>query len=175
MDMQNLTLPLNRDLFFRKMIRSFAKTLEDTVGLDEAAGYVALVGSEIGNWIEEQYRDSAGIEQFTPRQLADLLVDLKRRLGGDFHVIDVSEDAIVLGNNRCPFGDLAIGRPSLCRMTSNVFGRITANQLGYARIDLPRTIAKGHSSCRIIIHLKPDLDDQSDMDHEFYRVEQEFV
>ena len=79
MNMQGLNLPLNRDLFFRKMIRSFAKSLEETVGLDEAAGYVALVGSEVGNWIEEQYRESAGKEQFTPHELAELLVDLKRQ------------------------------------------------------------------------------------------------
>lgn len=173
--MKDLNLSLNRDLFFRKMIRSFAKSLEETVGLDEASGYVALVGSEIGNWIEEQYRDSAGKEDFTPQELAELLVDLKRRIGGDFYVIDVSDEAIVLGNNECPFSKLAVGRPSLCRMTSNVFGRIVANQTGYARVDLPETIAQGDKGCRIVIHLRPDDDTNSDEDHEFYRVEHEFA
>ena len=172
--MKDLTLPLDRDLFFRKMIRAFAKSLEETVGMEEASGYVALVGSEVGNWIEEQYRDSAGKKQFTPRELAELLVDLKRRIGGDFFIIDVTDEAIVLGNNACPFAELAVGRPSLCRMTSNVFGRITANQLGYARVDLPETIAKGDGKCRIVIHLKPDRT-ADDEDHEFFRVEHELA
>ena len=174
MRMQDLEMPLDRDLFFRKMIRSFAKSLEETVGLEEASGYVALVGSEVGNWIEEQYRESAGKERFTPRELAELLVDLKRRIGGDFYIIDVSDEAIVLGNNACPFAELAVGRPSLCRMTSNVFGRITANQLGYARIDLPETIAKGDDGCRIVIHLRPNPT-SDDEDHEFFRMEEEMV
>ena len=170
----DLELPLDRDLFFRKMIRSFAKSLEETVGLDEAAGYVALVGSEIGDWIEEQYRRTAGIKHFTPQELAELLVDMKRRIGGEFFVIEVTETQIVLGNHRCPFAELAVGRPSLCRMTSNVFGRIVANHTGYARIDLPQTIAQGHQQCRVVIHLKPD-NSAGNEDHEFFRVEEELV
>lgn len=171
--MQDLKVPLDRDLFFRKMIRSFAKSLEQTVGLDEAAGYVALVGSEVGAWIEDEYQKSAGRTQFTPREVADLLVDLKARIGGDFFVESVDSDRIVLGNRACPFGDLARGRPSLCRMTSNVFGRITANQLGYARVDLEETIAKGDPGCRIVIHLHPDAEEATD--HEFFRVEADLL
>lgn len=170
MAIKDLEVPLNRDLFFRKMIRSFAGSLEDTVGLEEAAGYVAVVGSEIGSWIEEQYKQSAGQEEFRPEQVARMLVDLKNRIGGDFFILSVEEDKIVLGNRECPFGKLAEGRPSLCQMTSNVFGRITANQLGYARIGLDETIATGSPECRITIHLTPA--DEAEEHHEFYRVEE---
>ncbi|MXP09318.1 methanogen output domain 1-containing protein [Pseudoblastomonas halimionae] len=172
--MQELDLPLDRDLFFRKMISSFAKSLEETVGLDEAAGYVALVGSEIGTWIEDQYKESSGKERFEPEELAELLVDLKGRIGGKFHVISVDDDQIVLGNDACPFAELAEGRPALCRMTSNVFGRITANQLGYARVDLQETIAKGDGRCRVVINLKP-TDTAGDEDHEFFRVDDDLI
>ena len=156
------------------MIRSFAKSLEETVGIDEAAGYVALVGSELGNWIENQYKQSADKERFEPDELARLLVDLKDRIGGDFHIVSVDDEKIVLGNNACPFAELAEGRPSLCRMTSNVFGRITANQLGYARVDLPETIAKGDGHCKVVINLKPN-GIPGDEDHEFFRVDDDLV
>ena len=169
--MRELEVPLDRDLFFRQMIRSFAKSLEETVGMEEAEGYVSLVGSDIGNWIEEQYTDAANKQDFTPEELANLLVDLKRRIGGDFFVKEVSEDRIVLGNNDCPFGKLAAGRESLCQMTSNVFGRITANQLGYARVDLIDTIAKGDDGCHIIIHLVP-VEGEENVSQEFYRIEE---
>ena len=33
-------------------------------------------------------------------------MDLKRRIQGDFHVIEETEDRIVLGNRACPFGEL---------------------------------------------------------------------
>ncbi|MGF1549705.1 MAG: methanogen output domain 1-containing protein [Sphingomonadaceae bacterium] len=170
MAIKDLEVPLDRDMFFRKMIRSFAGSLEETVGLDEAAGYVAVVGSELGSWIEEEYKKSAGTEEFTPEQVAKLLVDLKSRIGGDFYVISVDEEKIVLGNRECPFGKLAEGRPSLCQMTSNVFGRITANQLGYARIGLDETIATGSPQCHITIHLTPG--DESEEHHEFFRIEE---
>lgn len=170
MAMKDLEVPLDRDLFFRKMIRSFAGSLEETVGLEEAAGYVAVVGSEIGSWIEDEYKKSAGTEEFTPEQVANLLVDLKNRIGGDFHVISVEDDRIVIGNKSCPFGQLAEGRPSLCQMTSNVFGRITANQLGYARIGLEETIATGSPECRIVIHLTPG--DEAEEHHEFFQIDE---
>ena len=169
----DLTVPLDRDLFFRKMIRSFAKSLEETVGLDEAAGYVALVGSEVGSWIEDEYQKAKGRKNFTAQEVAEILVDLKNRIGGQFFIISIDEDKIVLGNRECPFGRLAEGRPSLCRMTSNVFGRITANQLGYARVDLDETIAKGDLECRITIHLTPD--NKGDLDHEFFRIDEKLL
>jgi hypothetical protein len=37
-----------------------------------------------------------------------------------------------------------------------VFGRIAANNLGYARVDLEETIATGHKGCRVIICLDSD-------------------
>jgi hypothetical protein len=40
-------------------------------------------------------------------------------------------------------------------MTSNVFGRIAADNLGYARVELQETIARGNPGCRIVVHLVP--------------------
>jgi hypothetical protein len=65
--------------------------------------------------------------------VADALVDLKRRIGGDFFVIEQGDDKIVLGNRRCPFGEMVEGRASICMMTSNVFGSIIADNLGFAK------------------------------------------
>ena len=174
MGMQELDVPLDRDLFFRKIIRSFAASLEATVGADEAAGYVAVVGSEIGEWIEAEYSKSAGRDSFDPQQIAELLVDLKRRIGGAFHIISFSDEQILLGNSECPFGQLADGQPALCQMTSNVFGRIAANQLGYARVVLQETIARGDGQCRIAINLKADDDDDDDS-HEFFKIDQPLI
>lgn len=40
-------------------------------------------------------------------------------------------------------------------MTSNLLGRMTANALGYAAIDIEKTIARGDHGCRIVIDLVP--------------------
>ena len=173
--MLHLDVPLDRDLFFRRMIREFAGALEDTVGLEEAEGYVNLVGSQVGSWIEEQYKAAVGKERFTPEEVAQMLVDLKRRIGGDFSVDSVDSDKIVLTNNVCPFGEFVDGRPSLCHMTSSVFGRIAADQFGYARVTLPKAIAEGHTGCRIIVHLRKTEESEDKGGREFFRIDESLL
>ncbi|MBM9595006.1 methanogen output domain 1-containing protein [Roseitranquillus sediminis] len=148
-------LPLEGDIFMRRLLRELSGLLEDVVGTESAEGYISGVGSIMGRWIGEQYRGAIDLECADARLLAEVLVDLKRRIGGEFHIIAVSEDRIVLGNARCPFGDMVQDRPSLCMMTSNVFGRIVADSLGYARVELQETIAAGHGRCRVVVHLEP--------------------
>lgn len=150
---QGLSLPLERDLFLRSLIRELAGTLQDVVGLDEAAGFVSVVGQRIGERINDQYKQGLATDRLTSSQVAAVLVDLKRRIQGDFYVIEEDEDKIVLGNRACPFGEMVAGRPSLCMMTSNVFGTITAENLGYAKVSIEKAIALGDAGCRIVVHL----------------------
>ncbi|HYZ31488.1 MAG TPA: methanogen output domain 1-containing protein [Crenalkalicoccus sp.] len=149
------SVELDRDVFLRRLLRELAGTLEDVVGLEEAAGYVSVVGAAIGEQINGEYRRALSVERLSREQVAEVLVDLKRRIQGDFFVLEETEDRIVLGNRACPFGALVQGRPSLCMMTSNVFGEIAAENLGYAGIALERTIAGGHPDCRVVVHLRP--------------------
>lgn len=146
---------LNRDIFLRSLIRTLAGTLEDVIGIEEAEGYISVVGAEIGEAIDKEYKAALNVEKLDKRQVSDALVDLKRRIEGDFFILEEAEDKIVLGNRRCPFGDYVKGRPSLCMMTSNVFGYMTAENLGYARVALEETIAMGHGGCKVVVYLKP--------------------
>ncbi|MGZ9133439.1 MAG: methanogen output domain 1-containing protein, partial [Nitrospira sp.] len=129
-----MEVPLERDVFLRTLLRELAGTLSEVVGLDEASGFVSVVGQRMGQQINEMYRESLSLPSLNAYQVADVLVDLKRRIEGDFFVIEQDEDKIVLGNRACPFGDKVIGRKALCMMTSNVFGSIAAENLGYAKV-----------------------------------------
>ncbi len=148
-------LPLSRDVFMRDLIRELAGTLESVVGLEDAAGYISVVGQTIGSKIDSGYRQALSVEKLDRHQVAEVMVDLKRRIEGKFYIIEEDDEKIVLGNHRCPFGDKVIGRPSMCMMTSNVFGHITAQNLGYAKVELQETIAQGHNGCRVVVHLSP--------------------
>ncbi|MFN4263191.1 MAG: methanogen output domain 1-containing protein [Thioalkalivibrionaceae bacterium] len=140
----------------RRLLHDLSGVLEETVGLDEAAGFIAVVGQRMGEWMDRQYRHRLGLKTLSTHDVARVLVDLKARIQGGFSIESVDDERIILANTRCPFGDYVFGRPSLCMMTSNVFGVIAAENLGYARIDLERTIARGDSGCRVVIHLQPD-------------------
>lgn len=153
--LSQVDVPLDRDIFLRNLIRELAGTLENVVGIEEASGFISVVGQAIGDQINHDYKQALGVSSLAREQVADVLVDLKRRIQGDFYVIEQDENKIVLGNRACPFGDKVLDRPSMCMMTSNVFGSITAENLGYAKVELQETIAKGNSGCRIVVHLKP--------------------
>ncbi|MPZ78807.1 MAG: transcriptional regulator [Deltaproteobacteria bacterium] len=155
MELKELEIGLERDIFLRSLIRELSGVLEDVVGVKEASGFVSVVGQSIGDWINVEYRKALRVSNLSREQVAQVCVDLKRRIQGKFSIIEENEDVIVFGNTACPFGDKVIGRESMCMMTSNVFGHIAAQNLGYARVELQETIAKGNSGCRIVLYLQP--------------------
>lgn len=165
---EDADVPLERDGFVRTLIRHLSGTLEDIVGLEEATGFVSVVGARMGEEIDQNYRVALDEDQLSREQVAEVLVDLKRRIEGDFFIIDQDDEKIVLGNRSCPFGDRVKDRPSLCMMTSNVFGSITARNLGYAKVDVEEAIARGHSQCRVVVYLSPSEEAEDAEGREYY-------
>lgn len=153
--LQQLPVPLERDGFVRTLLRELSGSLQDVVGLEEASGFISVVGQRMGEQINDQYTSALKVDRLTRPQVAEVLVDLKRRIQGDFYIIEENDERIVLGNRACPFAEKVIGRPSLCMMTSNVFGLIAAENLGYSKVAIEEAIARGDSGCRIVVYLKP--------------------
>src|SRR6476620_7205686 len=101
--LHQLDIPLERDVFLRTLLRELAGTLQDVVGLDEASGFVSVVGQRIGDQINDAYKAALHVPSLSREQVRDVLVDLKRRIQGDFYVIEEDDTRIVLGNRACPF------------------------------------------------------------------------
>lgn len=150
-----LKLDHNRDAFFVSMISEIADVLQSIIGVENAAGFVTTVADNIGSAITRDYTHALKIERLSKDVLADVLVDLKRRISGDFYVIEETEDRIVLGNRRCPYGKMVQGKPALCMMTSDILGRVASSSTSYAKVHLAKTIANYAPGCEIIIYLKP--------------------
>ena len=168
LSLHDLKLPLNRDFFLRSLIRELAGTLEEVVGYDEAAGYIGLVGQHIGNWINSLYTEELGVTRLNRDQVAEALVDLKSRIHGNFSIVRQDEEKIILKNSTCPFEEMVLDRPSMCMMTSNVFGVITADNLGYAKVSLEETIARRCGQCRVVIYLQPTPEAEAADGREYY-------
>ena len=162
-------VPLERDVFLRTLLHHLSGALQDVVGLDEASGLISIVGQEMGEQIGAMYRRVYRREHLSAEEVGAVLVDLKRRIQGDFFIIEQDEERIVFGNRACPFGDKVVGRPALCMMTSNVFGSIAAHDLGYARVELQDTIARGDSGCRVVVHLRPATEGERAEGREYHR------
>jgi predicted ArsR family transcriptional regulator len=166
---EHLDIPLDRDIFLRTLIRELSGTLEDVVGLNEAAGFISVVGQNVGDEMNRNYKAAFAVSQLTQQQVGQVLVDLKRRINGKFFIIEETPEKIVLGNTACPFGDKVLNRPSMCMMTSNVFGSIAAQNLGYAKVELQETIAEGKTGCRVVVYLKPTNEAVHAAGREYFR------
>lgn len=152
---RDLPIDLERDIsLLRSLIRELADTLLEGVGLEESAGFISVVGQRIGESLNQSYRLALNTRELDRHQVAEALVDLKRRIQGSFYVIEESDEKIVFGNRNCPFAGMVIGRPSMCMMTSNVIGVIVAENLGQAKVVLDQTIARGARACRITVYLR---------------------
>jgi predicted ArsR family transcriptional regulator len=166
---QDLPVPLERDVFLRTLIRELAGTLQEVVGLEEASGFVSVVGQKVGEQINATYKAALAVPELSRGQVAAVLVDLKRRIQGDFFIIEEDDEKIVFGNRACPFAEKVIGRPAMCMMTSNVFGGIAAENLGYAKVVLEETIAEGDPGCRVVVHLKPTPEAEAATGREYFK------
>jgi anti-sigma regulatory factor (Ser/Thr protein kinase) len=144
-----------KESFLRALVVQLAQALEFRHGPDAAEAAVAQVGTDVGGQMEEEYRRAKGIVgRMSPDQIADSYVRLKHAIDGGFFVVEANQDRIVLGNTRCPFGDVVRLAPSLCRMTSSVFGGIAArNNDGPVLVTLEERIAVGDPGCRVIVCL----------------------
>lgn len=169
-EIQGAEVDLDRDGFLRSLLRELSGTLQEVVGLDEAAGFISVVGQRIGDDIDRQYRAALQVSNLDRHQVAQVLVDLKRRIKGDFYIIEETPERLVLGNRACPFGDKVLGRPALCMMTSNVFGVIAAQNLGYARVSIDQAIARGDGGCRVVIDLRPRDEPGDPTFQEYFKV-----
>lgn len=164
-----LSIPLERDVFVRRLLGELSGMLEDVVGLEEAEGFISVVGQRIGEWLDPAYREAYGVTALDVQQLAEAMVDLKRRINGGFSIEECTPERIVLVNHTCPFGEVVVGRPSFCQMASSMFGTIAAENRGYARVRIDAAIARGDPGCRVVIHLIADGASEDVDGIEFFR------
>ena len=140
--------------FLKELVTGLASTLQHSVGLEMSEDFIREVGLKIGDAMCRDYESARNNGQLTVAELAEILVDLKRKIDGGFSVESIDSSKIVLVNDRCPFGNVVQGLPSLCKMTSSVFGRIASDHFGYARVEIKESIARANPRCRVVVHLE---------------------
>jgi len=141
---------LNKENYFNTLILKLGAELNDEVSKKRIKKAAILNAKNI----EEQYKKFHGTDKLNYTQTIDSLVDAQKKIGGNFIVIERTDDIIILKNTKCPFGDKVRKAPCLCNTTSALCGVMTARNLGYSKVVLRKTIAKGASECFIHIHLK---------------------
>lgn len=157
------------DLFIRTLFQELSTSVLKVIGTEKASEFISLVAKNMGVEVDRKYKSALQVFNLSREQVAEVLVDLKNRIQGDFYIIEESDEKIVFGNRICPFGDKVRNHPSMCMMTSNVFGSIAAENLGYAKVELQETIAKGDSGCRVVVYLKPTEEAEDAYGREYFK------
>lgn len=158
-----------RESFLRALVVQLSQAVEHTAGPDVGEEVVAQVGVAVGGQMEAEYRLAHEIVgRLSAEQVADCLVRLKHAIDGDFSVVEVTDERIVLVNTRCPFGDAVRRAPALCRMTSSVFGGIAARNADEgAAVVLEERIAVGDPGCRVVVYLRESHGDPRPFLHRY--------
>lgn len=141
---------LNKEIYFDEVILNLANEMGDEVSKKRVKK--AAIATAQG--IEVQYKKFHGVDKLNYHQVIDSLVDAQRKMGGNFIVLERTEEIIIIKNTKCPFGGKVKGKGCLCATTSALCGVMTARNLGYSKVILKRTIAKGANECLIYIYLK---------------------
>jgi predicted ArsR family transcriptional regulator len=120
-----------------------------------AAQFFSEIGAATGARFNAYYGAALKTASLTREQVAEAMVDVKRRIAGDFYVVEQTDEKIVLRNRACPFGNKVLDRPALCMMTAGIFGTMASKNLGYAKVELKETIARHHPQCHVVVYLRP--------------------
>jgi anti-sigma regulatory factor (Ser/Thr protein kinase) len=161
----------SKEEFLRALVVQLSQAVEHTVGPDVAEDVVAQVGIAVGGQMEAEYRAAKQVvDRLSTQQLAECLVRLKHAIDGGFYVIELTDDTIVLGNTRCPFGEAVRTSPALCRMTSSVFGGIASRNSDHgAAVVLEERIAVGDPGCRVVVYLAAPPEEARGFAHRYRR------
>ncbi|MFQ6171289.1 ATP-binding protein [Oryzobacter sp. R7] len=144
-----------KESFLRALVVQLAQAVEYDHGPAAAEAAVAQVGTDVGGQMELEFRLAEEVVgRLSPEELGRCFVRLKHAIDGGFSVREATPDRIVLENTACPFGEVVLRAPALCRMTSSVFGGIAAaNHPDGASVLLEERIAVGDPGCRIVVYL----------------------
>ena len=97
-------MPFERSSFYGQIVRELSDALQEIVGISEAEGFISLAANRIADKMNKDYQLALNLDQIPRSRLSEVLIDLKRRIGGRFVVDHEDENVIVLSNSRCPFG-----------------------------------------------------------------------
>ncbi len=147
-----IPVDLKKTRFLNEMLTGICENINPSQ-LKDAIDKSAV---KIGKEISDTYRRFHNTVKLTKSQLIDSIIDSMNKLGAQFSLVREDETEIVFRNTKCVFGDKVKDCPMLCATTSNVIGKMVAENLGYCKLQFKRTIANGSNDDILQILLKHD-------------------
>lgn len=138
---------LNKEDFLNRLTIQIAANLNDKKAIKTAA-------SKIADHIVELYKEYYKLDRLKLNRVIEAIEDAENKIGGKAKVIERTNKKITVKCTRCPFGDNVKLCKYLCYVTSNLLGKLTSKNLGYAKVNIKNAIARGSDHCLIDVYLK---------------------
>jgi predicted ArsR family transcriptional regulator len=148
-----IPVDLNRTKFLKQIITGMCETIEPNL-LKEA---LEKSSTDFGKEVSDIYKKFHNTTKLTKTQLIDSIIDAMNKLGAHFSLISQDKEKIVFRNSKCLFGSEIKKCPLLCITTSSIVGKIIAENLGYSRVELKRSIANGANEDIMRVYLNKEL------------------
>lgn len=138
---------LSKEGFLNKLTIQLASNLNDKKP-------VKVASSKVADHIADLYQAYYGVEKLNNSQVVEAVEDAMTKIGGKAKVTESSNRKYVVECLRCPFGDNVKLCKNLCYVTSNLLGKLTSKNLGYAKVNIKKAIAQGSENCLVEVYLK---------------------
>src|SRR3989344_1767901 len=139
----------NRESFFQEITLQLVSNMDK----EHSKELLNKAGSALGKQIFELYRQFYGVEKLNVEQFAEAVLDVNKKIGAAFTVIEKIQDKIIFANTRSQFGEAAKSLPELSILTSSILGTMAVKSFGYAKVSMRKSIAKDNEDY-IIVYLK---------------------
>jgi len=145
----------DKEGFMLELIAHLSKLSDFLFGDYLGREYIMVTGLQMGHTIDEKYKKFHGItDHLNLDQYADLVVNLKQSIGGNFYLVEKSSNKVIVAATSCPFGNIVTKVPNLCMITSGVFGGIAALNFGFGKVSLCKRICMGKPHCEVCVYLE---------------------
>jgi predicted ArsR family transcriptional regulator len=151
---------INDKEFLRSMLLGTISSLDENTS-KEAIRKSAL---KIAKNIEELYKRFYDVEKLNLDQFCEAVVDVEKKIGGEFKVVEKSNNRVIFRVLSCPLTKC----PGMCTVTSTILGTLAAKSFGYSKVILKKTIARGSDNCYIIVHLKKSEESEKEKTTEYF-------
>lgn len=136
--------------FFQTFILELAGLLQDVYGVEETSRLMKVTTQNVTPRIIKMYKETFDTVQCTQHQLLEMFAGFMNRIHGDFYIEDNAVP--VIANRRCPFGEQAAGKTSLCMMTTEIANGFLIQMDENVTIELKQSIAMGQPECKLHIY-----------------------
>jgi hypothetical protein len=154
---------LNKELFLKKITTYLASNLHKGDGrssLNES-------GLELSKYIDKIYREQYKTEKLSLDQIMDSIIDMYKKVGGSFKVVERNKEKILLKCKKSPFDEDVSDSFILFEINAGIIGGLISKSTGYCKVCLKP--AHGNGLYDVLVFLKKSKESEAEEGFEYYK------